>query len=549
MIWRRTAGRLLSATILAAAFSSTTLATSGCRTTSDDVQRWAKTKSGPRKLVAVLTHDKYEDELRVEAAMTLVRMKPRNGQRIGIENMVQALNEMPAEPRKRIVSALMPKLQEEMKKPPPAAQGESAGFDESYVFKDAAYEILNNEKDLVENDELRNSTKAAMKQWAMTDFANRLDNSSQAVGMETLLRYLGKDGVKDLPKLIKPDARRISNMAALIAELGDDATKEAASKALVAVAKEVDSDRWRKKKGPEIDAANKASGFTDLKKEQFEAQVAAFQEEELLRVFSSMKKVGRAPVVEYLLAYAANKDAKEKRRVSALAALANNISKKNKAHVDQILELASADETPDAIRSVALARAGELPREVVAEKMYGLFKHEKWQIRWVGAELILKMSSTKDLDEFFTRLSKDHEGMAISEPVVYGMRIGEMKGDPKPATVIDKYLANSYVPAVRLSALGYYMQHGTKEQLAKVSPYENDSSKVPECKEDADGCEWVCVVGEGKKAEQKEIKTLGDFVKHCVKPQMEKRSEADQKKKEEAKEKKEQEKKKDEQKK
>ena len=66
-----------------------------CRTSVDDVHRWANTQQGPRKIVAVMTHDKYPDELRIEAAMTLVRMKPRSGRRVGIDELVAGLRALP----------------------------------------------------------------------------------------------------------------------------------------------------------------------------------------------------------------------------------------------------------------------------------------------------------------------------------------------------------------------------------------------------------------------------------------------------------------------
>ena len=41
---------------------------SGCRVSESDVRRWETTERGPHKLVAVITHDKYAWNLRVEAA-------------------------------------------------------------------------------------------------------------------------------------------------------------------------------------------------------------------------------------------------------------------------------------------------------------------------------------------------------------------------------------------------------------------------------------------------------------------------------------------------
>ena len=119
------AGRVLSAVALAVGL---TLGSGGCRTSTDDVHRWADTVQGPKKLVAVLTHSKYATDLRVEAAMTLIRMKPRRGKRIGIQGddehtgLVDALAELVPKERAKIVAEMVPRLVAEMKKPPPKAQ-------------------------------------------------------------------------------------------------------------------------------------------------------------------------------------------------------------------------------------------------------------------------------------------------------------------------------------------------------------------------------------------------------------------------------------------
>src|SRR5271165_4890256 len=57
----------------------------GCAVSESDVHRWETTEAGPEKLYAIVTHDKYSWPLREEAALSLVRMRPRNGKRIGLE--------------------------------------------------------------------------------------------------------------------------------------------------------------------------------------------------------------------------------------------------------------------------------------------------------------------------------------------------------------------------------------------------------------------------------------------------------------------------------
>ncbi len=524
------ARRTLGAALVGATLAVGTLSTSGCRTSPDDIERWTNTAQGPKKLVAVLTHDKYPLELRVEAAMALVKMKPRGGRRVGILGtddqigLVGALEALQPVERERIVNAMVPLLEAEMKRPPPKAQaGQPAPPDPSFPYKDAAFALLtHSDGSLVQSEENRKRLRAALTDWCMTDFAVRMDESSQLYGMEQVLRELGAQGVAQLPQQIDPNAKKIDKMADLIAELGDAQAKLEASKRLVAVAQEVDSDHWVKQKAPGVEAANKASKLNPTK-EQFQLQLEAYQEEELLRVFSSMKKVGGAPVVDYLLGYAQDKNKPEKRRAAALAALEGNIDKNNPAHVKAVLEIASASDTPDSIRDVALRRVGELPRKLVVDRLFGLFNNENWKIRWVAAELVMKMSDTSNVDDFMRKIGTIRD-MALTEPLRYGALIAELKGKTKPEDIADKYAQRGYAVPTRLTALGYYYEKGTKEQMPKVDKYASDRSKVPECREDAQDCEWQCAVGEGKSQEIKDVATVGDYVNYCIKPAMEKRS-------------------------
>lgn len=507
----------------------------GCRTSEDDIERWTHTAQGPRKLVSVLTHDKYSLEQRVDAAMALVRMKPRSGKAIGIlgqddqMGLLAALESLTPGERQKIVTEMVPRLEAAMKQEPPKAQAGQAAADPSFPYKDAAFGLLTHaDGGLVQSEELKQRLRVALADWCMTNFGDRLDDSSQLYGVEQVLRELGAPGVAKLPVQIDSNAKKIDKMADLVADLGDDAAKLEASKRLVQVAAEIDSERWVKQKSPLVDAANKASKLNPTP-DQFKAQLDQYQEEELLRIFSSMKKVGGKPVGEFLLTYAQNKDKPEKRRAAALAALEGNVDRTDAQQVARVLDIASAADTPDAIRDVALRRVGELPRKLVAERLYGLFGNENWKIRWVAAELLLKMGDTSNVDEFMRKIS-GVRGMAITEPLRYGAILGELKGKEKGSDLADKYAARTYAVEARLSALGYYYEHGTKEMLAKVAPYEEDRSRTPRCLPNVADCEWQCAVGEGQAQQLKDVTTLGEFVKYCVKPAMEKRSPAPPKK-------------------
>jgi len=526
----RVSGARLRRAGFIAAVLSLALCSEACRTSSDNVQHWATTVQGPKKLVAVLTHDKYPAELRVEAALALVRMKPRNGRRIGIDGsddqpgLIASLTQMAPAVRASIVTRLVPALEAEILKPPPVAQaGQPSPADPSVPYKDAAFALLTTDGGRLLNDAgLRQRLRAAISRWISLGFAQRFDDSSQTFAVKQMVGELKADAVKALPNLIQPGAPKIDALSELIADNGDPTTKLAASQRLVAVASDVASESWIKQKAPGVEAANKASKLTPTP-EQFKAQMAQYQEEELLRVFASMRRVGGQPAVEFLLRLAQDKTQDSKNRAGALAALQGNLDRTSAAQADSVLAVAGAPDTPDQVRDVALQRAGEFPRSVVIERLYGLFASPVWKVRWVAAELVLKMSDTSQLSEFMEKIGKA-EGMAITEPLRYGSLIATMKGSTAPVDVIGPFIGASHPVPARLTALGYYYEKGTKSDIAKLSHLDGDRSKTPTCAKDADGCEWKCeVAGEGKR-ETKDIATVGEFFNYCVKPAMEKRT-------------------------
>lgn len=531
MSWGNSTGRafLLASSLCIA---STSLALSGCRITNDDVAAWARKSSGPRKLVAVLQHDKYPHALRVNAALTLVTMKPRGGRAVGLLGsdeyigLLDGLAEMDSAHRAPIVSSMVPKLVEGMAQVP---EGDEP--DESVPYKDAAYALLtHNDGGLIGEDANRIALTDALIDWCQHNFVARMDDTTQLYGVEQVLRFVKAPGVKGLTPLIAADFKKIRELSQLIFELGDEETKLDASKRLVKVAEYVVSPEWTKQKAPSVEAANKASGL-DVKPKQFEKQLEAYQEEELLRLFGAMKNVGKKPIVDYLLAYATDKDKPEKQRAAALAGLENNLDRKNAAQAKIILDLLASDDTPDAIRDVASRRVGELSREQVAERLYGLFDHERWKLRWTVAGLLLRMTDGKTIDEFMTKLGKIKH-MAITEPLTYGPLLKGIKGDTE--ALVSKYAAKSEPAPVRLSALGYYYEYGSKADLAKVEPFISDTQKVPSCPKEAEQCAWSCSVAGKDGPELKEVATIGNFVEYCLIPAMKTRNPIDLKLAEEA---------------
>jgi len=490
-----------------------------CRTSVEDVHRWANTQQGPRKIVAVMTHDKYPDELRIEAAMTLVRMKPRSGRRVGIDELVGGLRALPAASRNKLVTGMLPLLEREILRPPPAepAQGAPREPDTTFPYKDAAFALLTNpSEELVVGEPERQRLKATLASWAMADFAARMDDPSQAYGMGQMLADLGPDGVRRLPELIVIDAKKLSSIAGFVADHGDDATKLEASTRLCAIAREVDSAAWLARKAPMLKQANEASGYK-VEGARFDEQLALYQEEELLRVFASLKQVGQTPAVDYLLELASDAKRPEKRREAALAAMEGRVDRKNDGQVARLLAIAGANDTPDSVRDQALRRVGELPRKQVIDSLYGLFGHANWKVRWVAAELVLKMSDTSQLDEFMGKLGRLRE-MAITEPIRYGRLIAALPGTPAPREIVSGYTSRTKPIAVRLAALGYYLEQGTAAELPMLGGLGADTSRVPPCPKGAADCEWTCELESGGQRVAKAVSTVGEFVQYCVVP-------------------------------
>jgi hypothetical protein len=496
-------------------------ALTGCKVSDSDVRRWGTTEHGPDKLVAVLTHEKYAWDLRVEAALELLRMKPRSGRRVGINRLVDSLALLAPEDRKKIIDGMLPQLVTEINKAPaPVAAGQPAPVDTSYSYKDAAMAILTYDKAvLVSDDNARKQITDTLVSWSTHDFERRLDNTTQMFGMEQMMRALGPNALKGLPALITPESTKYDRIATIVAELGDQPTKEACATKLVDLAKYTGSQAWIDKNKPGLEEANRASKITPTP-QQFQLQLSQFQEEALTKVFAAIKKVGTRPAVDYCLSIAGDKAQSEKRRQAALAALEGRLDRNRPGDVDKVLALASADDTPDSVRDLAFQRVGEMSRDQVVGKLYQLFSTKKWKVRWVAAGTVLRMSSTDQLGEFMSKLPPGAAGMAMTEPLSYGQTIGQMsvKG-PKPREAVLPFLKDGALGA-KLTALGFFYANGKASDLPVVQPLENEKTLVP--KNDDAEAKWQCEVpvAGGKENETKDIKDVGEFVRFCVEPAM-----------------------------
>jgi len=508
---------------------------SGCAVSDADVRRWETTEQGPRKLYAVITHDKFAWSLRVEAALSLIRMKPRNGKHLAIPLLVDgfkdengefregALIALSPDTRRKMIDSMSEELEKNIEAPPPPKNADgSRPPDPSTNFKDAAFAMLSHDPPLVDDPAVRARLSAAIIQWANADFETRLDTSQQ-FGIEQMFRWLGASSVKNLPALLVESSTKTDRICSLIHDLGDPDTKQRASVALVTMAKNIDSKAWIDKQRALVEDADRRAN-QKVTPQQLDQQVQKYQEQELIKVFTAMKKVGGRPSIDYALAYAAEKNNPPERRKAALAALEGYVDKNNPGDVDKLFEVARDDTTPDDVRDLAFQRLGELPKDLVVTKMYTLFNAPQWKVRWVAASLVLKTLSTRGLGDFMARLPKSAATkMGMTEPISYGALIQKMDapaGEPKPRDAATAFLG-SHDLGPKLAALGFFYD-GRKGDVGVVQPYENDGTAVPKC-EEKDQCGWSCDVPKApgsQDKETKEIRTVGDFVRFCVIPSM-----------------------------
>lgn len=526
------------AAVAGAALGALPVLATGCRVAESDVKRWEMTERGPYKLVAVVTHDKYAWELRTEAALSLIRMPPRGGVRKGIAFLADkytdengevregALIQLPEESRREIVDRMLPELVKQLKEPPPPRTPEGRlPPDPSIPYKDATFAMLTHEPTLVSNEKTREELKQALVHWAQTGFEDRIENGAQQYGLEQMMRYLGPASVETLPGTINENTARLDRIAGLVSEIGTDATKLKTSEALVALANKYHTKEWLDAQTKVVKEHN-AKNNVKADDNQVAAQVDKIQERRLTEeVFPAMKRVGGRPAVDYLFTYAGDGQKPPERRKLALAALEGRVDKGQPKDLERLLALARSDDSPDVVRDVAFARLGELPKEQIVPKLYSFFEGKKWKVRWVAASLVLKTMTPKQVPEFMARLPKTSgPKMGMTEPLSYGELIRKMEpppGEPKPRDVILPYLGSKDFGA-KMTALGFFW-NGAKADHRVVQPLADDKTALPKCDKE-DECSWQCDVPKPgtKETEPRDLATVGDFVKFCLIPSMEK---------------------------
>ena len=483
----------------------------------------ASTEQGPDKLAAVFTHDKYDHQLRVEAGLELMRMKPRSGRRIGVSRLIDCLAQLSPEERKKLIDGMLPQIVSHMKAPPArgARRASPRRPTRRYAYKDAAMAMLTYDKAVLVSDEAsRKQLTDALIEWSQHDFEHRLDNTTQMFGMEQMMRTIGAPAVKGLPALISENSK-YDRIASLVAELGDQPTKEAAAAKLVELAKQTGSQAW-------IDKTKPVGRRSQPRLEDHAHPRAAAK---------AARPIPGGGADQDLRLHQEGRDAPGARllplggeRQGAKREATPGRAGRHRRHASTATTPATSKRCWRSPRPTTRPTACAISPSSASARCRAI----RWCKSSTGSSIRTNgrcagwrrgrcsacraptswPSSCRHLPAGLA------PGFALTEPLSYGGLIDKMtvKG-PKPREAVMPFLKEGSL-AARLTALGFFYATGKAADAKVLAPFEADRLPVP--KTDDPEAKWQCEVpkADGKETETKDIKDVGEFVRFCVTPAM-----------------------------
>ena len=208
----------------------------GCKVTADDIEYWKGTVKGPGKIVAVMLADKYDLQLRTQAAIALVDMERQDID--GTAELQKAVQRLEPETRSAIIETMVPGLRGLMKQADPKADGPAP---RQIRAKDAAFLLITHAPPAV-----RTKLTEDVVNWYVEDFNGR--SLAGNYSAEQVVRALGSSAAKVLVGGLKARVPQeaLVKMAQLISQLATGDARANAGKRLVAIEKEMESDEFLK---------------------------------------------------------------------------------------------------------------------------------------------------------------------------------------------------------------------------------------------------------------------------------------------------------------
>ena len=475
----------------------------GCKVTGEDIEYWKRTKKGPGKIVAVILADRYPIELRTKAGQALVEMDHPDVDGVAqLQQTLQTLEAQDEEAVEQIVAGMVPGLLSMM-------QGADEEHDESLGppprqtrAKDAAYLLIPHASQAA-----RQQLTDAVVGWYAADFANR--SLAGNYSSEQVVRSLGSPAARQLVEGMNAHMpqQALVKISELVAQIGDEETKQSAGERLVAIEREMES--------PEFVEWMKGEIRSQMEGEPTDARVtniAVVNREKFLNegALPAMKHLASVDAVRTRLLQVASaapaeslpdgaKEALNMRRQRALMALEGNVEE---AHLDQVLALALDENNPIAVRDYAFDRVGDIRSRAAIPQLWPLVESAenetmKKRLRWRAAELVLAIGGPEIIPEFLTRLPAE-AGVEYEPEELEGYSTRMSQMTPPPVQLVERQLS---APEwfKRVMALRFVERRGTAADVDKIERLARDRAKT---------------VGEGW--ERLELETVGAVANAAV---------------------------------
>ncbi|HEY8072821.1 MAG TPA: hypothetical protein VIF62_01895 [Labilithrix sp.] len=287
-----------------------------CTPSAEKVDAWiaADDDRAVERLSDAVKNDRAPAAIRARAAIGLVTIT-RRGRHVGIPILADALEETSPTSRAKVTSALAPTLVLGM------AGARTAEADPSLPFKDATRLLLARKLvDVADRDALAD----AIARWARDAPVERLRDPTQRYGLRTTIEAAGLVAVRAIvPRLAEPPLR--SEIATIVGEIGDDATKRASVDELVRDAATIATPAWREANRADIEALEAQHGLQPPR-EQADVMLGLVQRRVLEDVCDAIRRVGGRAAIDELAREAA--EATSSTRDCAIRGLS--------AHLDEI---------------------------------------------------------------------------------------------------------------------------------------------------------------------------------------------------------------------
>jgi hypothetical protein len=471
--------------------SAASLVVAGCKVDSDDVQYWKDTVKGPTRLAAVIGSDRYDSELRTEAAIAIVEMDRTDVNALGLlkDSLDDLRTEDPAATQ-TIVEGMVPRLQALL-----AAESDASanGPDPVQVrAKDAAYMVIPYAPESTREELIR-----SVLEWYSADFEGR--SLAGDYSAEQVTRALGADAARQLVDALhaKMTPAAMIKIAEIIGDNGDDATKQRAGERLVAIEKEMEKSTFVKWLADQIRASLEASG--EAADENRVSSLAVFNRENYINqgALTAMHHLGDQEVVATrLLRIADTKpgaddqeawvDRLNARRATALKALEGHVTRK---HLNRLLSIALDSSNPIEVRDYAFDRVGDIRSRAAIPRLWPLVervgctgatctsanKLDK-RLRWRAGELVLSLGGPGMIEQFSQRLpSASGIHYEPEELEGYATRMSQMT-PPPTSTVVG--LLDSQQWWNRVVALRYLERRGGEADLPAMKRLMSDEVEV-----------------------------------------------------------------------